>query len=216
MADTLQPLVIVGASGFGREVACVVNDINAIEPKWDLLGFVDDNLSGKTIEGYPILGNIESLSEMKKKPYVSVAIADPKVRKEIVKRLEGLDFVFATLIHPTTSMSEFVNIGEGTIICRNNYFTTNVDIGPHCVINVNITIGHDTRVGSFSSIMSHTAIGGDVVIGSGCYFGLHCTVINKISLGEWSKYGAGTVVVRDMPPKIVAVGSPAKSIRSLE
>lgn len=216
MADILQPLVIVGASGFGREVACLVEDINAIQPKWNLLGLVDDNLKNDTVEGFNILGTINDIYMMEPRPTIVVAIADPPTRKRLVESFKADGLSFATLIHPTVSVGKKVTIGEGTIICRNTLFTTNIDIGEHCIINVNCSFGHDTKVEDYVSIMSHTAIAGDVLVGSGCYFGLHCTVINMISLGEWSKYGAGTVVVRDMPTKIVAVGSPAKIIRSKE
>jgi sugar O-acyltransferase (sialic acid O-acetyltransferase NeuD family) len=216
MADTVQPLVIVGASGFGREVACLVEDINAIQPKWNLLGLVDDNLKNDTIEGFNILGTVKDIYLMEPRPMIVVAIADPPTKKRLAESFKADGFKFATLIHPTVSIGKKVTIGEGTIICRNTLFTTNIDIGEHCIINVNCSFGHDTKVEDYVSIMSHTAIAGDVLVGSGCYFGLNCTVINKISLGEWSTYGAGTVVVRNMPTKIVAVGSPAKIIRSKE
>lgn len=213
---TNRPLVVVGASGFGREVVGLVNDINQRKQTWDLLGLVDDNLSGKTIEGFKILGTLSELNNIQPKPYVAIAIADPRIRKSIVERLSEQGFEFATLIHPTVSMSEFVSIGAGTIVCQNSLFTTNVHIGNHCIINVNCSFGHDTQVKDFTSIMSHSAIAGDVFIGAGCYFGLNCTVINKITIGAWSTYGAGSVVVEDMPEKIVAVGVPSKVIRHFE
>jgi sugar O-acyltransferase (sialic acid O-acetyltransferase NeuD family) len=212
MAD-LRPLIIVGASGFGREVACLVKDINKIKPTWSLLGLVDDNLQGKTVEGFPILGPVASLSELYPKPLVAIAIADPSSRKRLVETITGYGLQFATLIHPSVSMSDYVRIGEGSIICRNTLFTTNIEIGNHCIINVNCSCGHDTVVNEFSSIMSHTAVAGDVTIGAGCYFGLHCTVINKVKLGSWSTYGAGTVIVKDMPDYVTAVGVPARVIK---
>ena len=208
----MKPLVIVGGSGFGREVACLVDDINKVKPQYDLLGLVDDDLTGSTVEGFPIIGNLNFLYSMDPKPYISIAIADPKTRKQLVERLRQ-DFNFATLIHPTVSMSPYVSIGEGSIICRNTLLTTNVRIGEQCIINVNCSVGHDTQIGEFTSMMSHTVIAGDVSIGNGCYFGLQCTVINRISLGASGTYGAGTVVVNDMPANIVAVGVPARVIR---
>ena len=212
MAD-LRPLIIVGASGFGREVACLVKDINKIKPTWSLLGLVDDNLQGKTVEGFPILGPVASLSELYPKPLVAIAIADPSTRKRLVETITGYGLQFATLIHPSVSMSDYVRIGEGCIICRNTLFTTNIEIGNHCIINVNCSFGHDTVVNEFASIMSHTAVAGDVTIGSGCYFGLHCTVINKVKIGSWSTFGAGTVIVKDMPDYVTAVGVPARIIK---
>jgi len=211
----MKPLVVVGASGFGREVACLVEDINKINPQYNLLGLVDDALTENTVEGFSILGDINYLYSINPKPFISIAIAHPNTRKKLVERLKN-DFEFVTLVHPTVSMSPYVIIGEGSIICRNTLFTTNISIGNQCIINVNCSVGHDTQIGDFTSIMSHTAIAGDVFIGSGCYFGLHCTVINKISIGASGTYGAGTVIVNDMPENIVAVGVPARVIKSLK
>lgn len=209
----LRPLIIVGASGFGREVACLVKDINRIEPTWNLLGLVDDSLQGNTVEGFPVLGSVASLPELYPKSFVAIAIADPSIRKRLVETITGYGLQFATLIHPSVSISDFIRIGEGTIVCRNTILTTNVNIGNHCIINVNCSFGHDTVVKEYTSIMSHNAIAGDVIIGAGCYFGLNCTVINKVTLGSWSTYGAGTVIVKDMPDHVTAVGVPAKVIR---
>jgi sugar O-acyltransferase (sialic acid O-acetyltransferase NeuD family) len=209
----LRPLIIVGASGFGREVYFQVRDINKAGPTWDVLGFVDDQLEEKTVEGIPVLGPVHILSTMTPKPFVAIAVADPTIRKHLVERITSYGIKFATLIHPSVRMSEFVQIGEGTIIGQNNLFTTNIKIGKHCIINVNCTVGHDTTINDYTSIMSHTAIAGDVTIGPGCYFGLHCTVINKVKIGSWSTFGAGTVIVKDMPDYVTAVGVPARIIK---
>ena len=40
----MNDLIIVGASGFGREVAWLVERINRVTPTWNLLGFMDDLL----------------------------------------------------------------------------------------------------------------------------------------------------------------------------
>ncbi len=48
----MKPLVIVGAGGLGREVAWLVEDINRRKPEWNFLGFLDDGVQGKTVEGY--------------------------------------------------------------------------------------------------------------------------------------------------------------------
>ena len=54
----MKDLIIIGASGFGREVAWLVERINKINPTWNLLGFLDDNekIQGKEINGYKVLG----------------------------------------------------------------------------------------------------------------------------------------------------------------
>lgn len=74
--EGINPLIIVGAGGLGREVAWLVEDINKLASEWDLLGFVDDGVTGTTVEGYPVLGNVDSLFNMNPIPWVVVAIAN--------------------------------------------------------------------------------------------------------------------------------------------
>ena len=63
----MNKLVIIGASGFGREVAWLVERINAVSHIWDLIGFIDDNkeIIGQDINGYKVLGTVDSLEKMK-------------------------------------------------------------------------------------------------------------------------------------------------------
>ena len=39
----MEPVVIVGAGGFGREVHALIEDINRVVPTWEILGFADDD-----------------------------------------------------------------------------------------------------------------------------------------------------------------------------
>ena len=57
-------IVIIGASGFGREVFWTIRECNDIDNRYDVLGFIDDNssLHGQKINGLPILGDINWLS----------------------------------------------------------------------------------------------------------------------------------------------------------
>ena len=208
--------MIVGASGFGREVANLVEDINKQEHKWNLIGLVDDKLEGITVEDYKIIGPISMLDNITPKPKVVIAIADTKTRRTLADTLAGKGFSFATLLHPTVSYGREISIGEGTIICKYSHLTTNVSIGKHCIINEICGFGHDTIVHDFVSVMSHSIFGGNVEISDGCYFGLNTVVINKVRIGQWSVIGAGATVVADIPPYSVAVGVPARVIKTLD
>ncbi len=212
----MEPLVIVGAGGFGREVAWLVEEINRNNPTWQFVGFVDDRATGHTVEGHPVLGTIEDLTTIRPRPRIVCAIGDPVVRKTVVERCAQLGLNFATLVHPSVHRSKYVEIGEGSIICAGTILTTNVRIGPHSILNLGCKVGHDSTLGCFSSLMPATNIAGEVSIGDGCYFGLNACVINRVTIGEWSIIGAGAAVVNDIPPRVVAVGVPAKPIKSRE
>ncbi|MDP9228104.1 MAG: acyltransferase [Actinomycetota bacterium] len=57
---------------------------------------------------------------------------------------------------------------------------------------------------------------GPVVIGSNCWFGVNCVVTGGVTIGERCVIGANSVVTKDLPPGVIAVGSPAKVIRQIE
>ncbi len=211
----MEPLVIVGAGGSGREIAWLVEDINAERPTWDLVGFVDDFATGTTVEGYPILGTPESLLRSGAVPRVVCSIGNSQQRARIVARLREQGFTFATLVHPSVRKSRYVDIGEGSTICSESVLTTNVHVGKHCLINIGCRIGHDSTLGDFASLMYSVNIAGEVQIGEGCYLGSSSCVINRKSIGPWTTIGAGAVVVDDIPGSVVAVGVPARPIRTM-
>jgi sugar O-acyltransferase (sialic acid O-acetyltransferase NeuD family) len=213
--DKLNQLAIIGAGGFGRQLAAVVADINKCTLKWDFIGFIDDHATGNTIEGYPIVGSTQWLFRQTNKPYVVCAIGDPAARKKITEQCYLHGVPFATVIHPSVVMSDYVDVGEGTMIMPGTVITTNVRIGKHCLINSGCRIGHDTTIEDYCSCMPATAIAGDVTISEGCYLGINSCIINGVTVGAWSIIGAGAAVVDDIPSGVVAVGVPAKPIKTV-
>jgi sugar O-acyltransferase (sialic acid O-acetyltransferase NeuD family) len=212
----MKEIVIVGAGGFGREVAWLVEEINAVSPEWRLVGFLDDAASGSTVEGYPILGPIDTVAGLGPDIHLTCAIGDSRLRRRLVGRLEESGRRFATLIHPSVLRSKYVAIGEGSTICAGTILTTNINIGKQCLLNLNCKVGHDSTLGDFTSCMLAVNIAGDVTIEQGCYFGLNACVINQKRVGEWSIIGAGAAVVKDIPARSLAVGVPAIPIRTLD
>lgn len=77
----VKDIEIYGAGGFGREVACLINRINELEPTWNLVGFFDDDasLKGKQISHYgPYLGGMDELNKWENPLAVVVAVGSPK------------------------------------------------------------------------------------------------------------------------------------------
>ena len=216
MTNDLKSLVIVGAGGLGREVAWLVADINRQKPEWDFKGFVDDGLQGNTVEGYPVLGPVEHLYDMSLDIWTVVAIADSRVRMKFVQQIISQGRKLATLVHPSVSMSDYVEIGAGSIICSGTVITTNVTLGQAAIINLGCFIGHDTELQNYVSLMPAANLAGEVRVGEGCYFGLNSCVINRTTIGEWSIIGAGAAVVDNIPAYSLAVGVPAKVIKKVK
>lgn len=211
----LKPLIIAGAGGLGREVASLISGVGQSGPSWNLLGFVDDKVQAETVEGWPVFGPISGIYAMKPFPWVAIAIADPYVRKRLYMEMKEKGIPIATLTHSSCIISEHVAVGEGSILCAGSIITTNVTLGTACIVNPGDFIGHDTILGDWVSMMPSVSVAGEVMVGQGCYLGINSCVINQTTIGEWSVIGAGATVTGEIPPYSLAVGVPARVIRSL-
>lgn len=208
----MKDIVIVGAGGFGREVAWLIEEINIHNSQWNLVGFIDDNAVENTnINDYKVIGNLEWLTQQSY--YVVLAVGDPKIKKEICKKLKGSKNRFATLIHPSVIHSPTTSIGEGSIICAGNIITVNAKLGNHVIVNLDSTIGHDGCIKDYVTILPSVNISGNVVLNECVSVGTGTQIIQGINVGENTIIGAGSTVVKNLPENVTAVGSPAKPIK---
>jgi len=53
-----------------------------------------------------------------------------------------------------------------------------------------------------------------VEIGDDVFVGMNCLILKGVTIGRGSVVGAGSVVTRDVPPYVVAAGSPARIVRA--
>ena len=83
----MKNIVIVGAGGVGREVSLILQQINMLEPTWNLLGYIDVNPAnwGNVVNGYAVLGGTDSLIMMDEDTYVVIAISNYEAKKSIKK-----------------------------------------------------------------------------------------------------------------------------------
>ena len=212
----MNKLIIIGASGFGREIAWLAERVNKEKPQWEILGFLDDNeaLKDQIVGGYPVLGGVADAVKYPEAYYVC-AIGSARVREKIITKLGELlaEPHYATLIDPTVQMSDRVEIGEGSMICAGNIITVDITLGKHTIINLDCTVGHDAVVGDFVTFYPSVNLSGITTVGACTELGTGSHIIQGIHIGSHSVIGAGAVVVKDIPDKCTAVGAPAKPIK---
>ncbi len=209
----IEKLIIVGFSGFGKEVFFLAKRLGI-----EVQGFLDDSLSvqGEKFAGASVLGRISQWQEYSDCKFV-IAIGNPAVREKIYNDMLTIGVPnFATLIDPAAIVTpEMVEIGEGSIICAGTICTVDITIGKQVIINLNCTIGHDSKVGDFTTVAPMVAVSGNVNLGRSVEIGTSASVRQGLRIGDSAMLGMGSVLTKDMPERVVFFGSPAKCIRKI-
>lgn len=210
----MKNIVIIGAGGVGREVSLIIQQINELDQTWNLIGFIDDNVNnwGKVINGYSVIGGIDSLDFLSPDTYVVIAIANYEVKKKIVNRINN-KLKFATIVHPKVWIHDYMTLGEGTIIYEGAILTANIEIGNHVIISPKCGVGHDSIIKDYVSLLWNVNVSGNDLIEEGVMMGSGSTVIQGKRIGKGSTIGAGAVVIEDVECFSTAVGVPAKVIK---
>jgi len=211
-------ILIYGAGGAGREIAFGLSLDKNPDTRWKVEGFIDDteNFSELMINDIPVLGGVEYLKNYSGNVVVTI-FDSPELRRDLISKIKKNNKIkYPVLIFPTSIVSPYVEWGEGCIVSHLAYISVNVKLGDFVYVNNRTGIGHDAIIGDFTTIYAGINIGGGVCIGSGCLIGSGATILPKIKIGDGTIIGGGSFVSKDIPPKVVAAGVPAKIIREIK
>lgn len=211
-------IAIYGVGGLGREIACVISEINASgKEKWNLIGFFDDGYAiGEKIESkWTILGGINELNAWEKPLAVVLCFGAPNTRCVVRERIVNDKIYFPNVVHPSFKVADpsTFNIGEGNIIAANCTVTCNVSIGNQNLLNGSVVIGHDTKIGSFNSIMPNVRISGEVRMGDYNLIGACSFVLQQLKIGNKVTLSPGSILLTKPKDGCVYIGNPAKKFK---
>lgn len=133
---------------------------------------------------------------------------------------------YGCVIGNATKIGTFVEIQKNSFIGRNCKISSHSFICEGVTIEDNVFIGHGVM---FTNDKYPRAVNADgslqteedwkvipTIVKKGASIGSGATIIAGITIGEDSIIGAGAVVSKDVPPKTIVAGVPAKKIRSIE
>jgi sugar O-acyltransferase (sialic acid O-acetyltransferase NeuD family) len=213
-------IIILGTGGNCIDILDTLDDCNldAAANLYRCVGFLDDDQAswGKEVHGVPVLGPLDAAEGFPSASFVN-GIGSPANfwhKQRIIAKTKLPLERFATIVHPTASVSRLARLAPGTVVFQNATITSNVEVKQHVIVLPNSIISHDSTVYEFTCIAGGVCISGGVTVGRSCYLGSNCSVINGAEIGDFCLIGMGSVVVRDVPPNSVVVGSPGRVIRS--
>ena len=211
----MKDIVIIGAGGLGKEVAWLIENINDQTPIWNILGFLEDEKHnenwGKVINGFPVLGGNSWLEDFEKEIYVICAIGKGSVRKSAFEKVSKYPNVkLATLIDPTVRIDKTVNIGLGSIICRNCTLTVNTNIGEGVLMNTGASVGHDSKVEAYCTFLTNSIAAGHTSFGECCDIGSGAFILQGKTIVANTTIAPLTTVLKDLTEPGTYSGNPAR------
>ncbi|THA29078.1 sugar O-acetyltransferase [Streptomyces sp. A1277] len=150
--------------------------------------------------------------------YLAAYTEDPDAAQPVVAELLGGLGAGAHIRPPLyVDYGTYITVGEDTFV---NYNLTALDVAP-------ITIGRDCQIGPNVQLLTPThpvepeprrdklEAARPITIGDNVWLGGGAIVLAGVTIGDNSVIGAGAVVTKDIPADVVAVGNPARVIRSI-
>lgn len=215
----MKKIVLIGAGGFGREVASIIEVLNRYSPRYELLGFVDDGdgfREGMLINGYPWLGKTEWILEHKDEVVCNCTIGNPAVKGRIQRELMSKGVCFETIIAKGSFVGPYTEMGQGCVLYGGITVSVNCHIGDGVVLNEAVNVGHDAVIGDYTTIMPLTGISGDCKIGSEVRIGGHVFIVPGKKVGDGATIAAGSIVFSNVKAGTTVLGNPAKRMQALE
>jgi sugar O-acyltransferase (sialic acid O-acetyltransferase NeuD family) len=209
-------LVIIKAGDFGKEIAEVVCNLTRENAAaWNLLGFIDEEVTG-SVNGVKVLGKLDDYLKMDKNIQFFVADMDGRERQRIAQLCKAAGFTGATILDRVGDIAAGCEIGQGCYIGYECYLSPAVKLGEFCIVERESVIGHDTVVGDYSTFRIHASLGGDSIICAHNYLGVRSVMINLINTPDHCHFAAGSCVIKNTGVPGYYEGVPAKLVRAFE
>ena len=205
-------ICIYGIGGGGREALSflfdnIKNSENFTEE--NIIFMVDDIFYNKSeLLGMRVIRKSMFDPKLHK---VVIAVHDPLKRKKMLDSLPA-ETTYTKIIHPTAIISNWVEIGEGSILGPGTILTTNIKIGNHAIINSGVTIGHDCLISNFFTAAPAVNISGNCKINDCVYLGTNSSVKENISIQDNVLIGMGGVVIQNIEESGTYVGNPLRRL----
>ncbi len=203
----MSKLAILGASGHGKVVADTAECCG-----WTSISFFDDAWPGlKQCSAWQVIGDTAHLLErLHEYDGVFVAIGNNMVRVDKLNKLLSLGAHVPNIIHPFTSVSQYVDIKAGVLVVAGAVVNAGASIGMGVILNTSCSVDHDCVIDDGVHVSPGARLAGGVKVERLAWVGIGASVRQLICIGANAIVGAGAVVVRDVEQDSMVLGNPAK------
>ena len=149
--------------------------------------------------------------------------ADVRLGRDV--RIFGFVNLYGCTVGDESKIGTFVEIQKGATIGRRCKISSHTFICEGVTIEDKVFIGHGVMFTNDVYPRSTTASGElqtekdwkveTTLVKKGASIGTGATILPRVTIGEHAMVGAGAVVTRNVPPRTIVWGSPAKVLRHI-
>ncbi len=173
-------MVIIGAGASARVALDIIDDCIDAAQDYEALGYIVDaryGLPGTVINGKPILGGFDRLANHASQVRVICAVGHPVIRKRLIGRAEECGARFATIRHPSATLSRHAVKGYGCLIQAGGYLGPRVRLVDHVHLYTGYSVGHDCVIESYATPSSGVRLAGNATLSEGCFLSTGVSII---------------------------------------
>ena len=199
---------IYGASGYGKEVYPLIKD------KYENIVFIDDNSNLDNLFGCDVLTFNEFLKVKADEYFVSIAIADGKIREMLTNRCLDNGIKLLNIEAFNVIKLENIEFEDGYILNPFVTLTSDIKIGKSFQANLYSYVAHDCIIGNYVTFAPSVKCNGNIVIEDHAYIGTGAIIKQgkpnrPLRIGKGAIVGAGSVVTKNIPAGMTVFGNPA-------
>ena len=124
--------------------------------------------------------------------------------------------MFVNAIHPSVIIGNDVHLGYGVVAMAGVIFNPGAVAGNFTFFATGAQIEHDCAIDNFASVSAGSVLGGHVHIKKYSAVTLGVTIFDRVTIGQNTVIGSGSLVTKDIPDNVLAYGNPAKAVRERE
>lgn len=136
-----------------------------------------------------------------------LAVAFPDVKRQIVAKNKDQ---WITYIDRTAFVSPYAKVGKGCVFMQQAIVTGDPVLGDFIFFNTNATIGHDSRLGDYTTLFPNTEVCGDCEVGESVIMGIGSYIVPGKKIVSGAKISAGAIVRHDVLTTDTVYGDPAR------
>ena len=200
-------IILVGYSGHGLVVADAALENNA-----RLIGYSEKSVIDFNPFHLQYFGNESSpdFNAWNLDVDFLLGVGDNRIREKIYNLIFQKGKKVLSIIHSTSTISNYSKFGEGIFLNRNVKVNAFANIGNNVVLNTGCIVEHQCEIRDHVHVAPGAVLAGNVIVGERTFVGANSVIKQGLVIGNDVVIGAGSVILESVPDGSIVVGNPGR------